>query len=484
MTGYVLKMFPRFSETFILAEILELERRGHGVSIVSLKKPDDGRFHEDLARVKAQVSYLPEHFVCAPLVYAAAHLDEVSRRPGAWLRAMLLAIAHPRGAWKAFLRAPLVARSARAAGCARLHAHFASLPAVSAMLASILMGVPFTFTAHAKDIYIRGRSRRLLRTLIRRAERVVTVSDYNVRTLEELAGPALPPRRIVRIYNGVDLDAFRQETHERTTPGGSRAAAAGTIPVAGMAEPLESAGADADPVKPLILAVGRLVEKKGFEDLIEACAGLRDSGTPFRCEIVGKGPLQPALSRCIAEWRLDGHVRLVGPLPRREVAAKLGGAALLAVPCVIGKDGNRDGLPTVILEAMACGVPTVATEVTGIPEAVEDGLTGFVVRPSDPAAFGFAMRTLLEDPAMRLRMGRAARSRATCLFDLRKNVSSLEAIFSGWRPMEIPADRPAGAAIPAAMDAVMPSGRRPAAILVDSAVTQARSSCARRPDIL
>ncbi len=405
MIAYVVKMFPRFSETFVLAEILELERRGRRVEVVSLRKPDDGRFHEDLARLRAGVRYLPEHFRCKPLRYLASHLRAARRTPGRYLRAIALVLAHLPASWEAFLRAPLVAEEAAAAGCARLHAHFASLPAATALFASVLSGLPFTFTAHAKDIYHRDRSRRLVRTLLLRAQAAVTVSEFNVHYLEGLAGPALPAGRVVRIYNGVDLEAFRP------------------------APPGEDGG------PPVILAVGRLVEKKGFEFLVGACSILRERDVAFRCEIVGKGSLEGALRARIASLGLAKHVRLAGALPRGEVARRLQEAAVLAVPCVVGKDGNRDGLPTVILEAMASAVPVVATDVTGIPEAVEDHVTGRVVEPGSAAALASALQEVLRDEEMRAAMGRAARARAERVFDLRWNVGQLDAVlFEGTVP--------------------------------------------------
>lgn len=408
MIAYVVKMFPRFSETFILAEILELERRGRRVEIVSLKKPDDGRFHEELARLSARVRYLPEHFRCEPLRFVAAHASALRRAPFRYARALGLALLHLPSSWKAFARAPLVAEAAESAGCTRLHAHFASLPAAAAMLASVLSGLPFTFTAHAKDIYHRDRSRRLLRRLLERARVAITVSDANVAYLARLAGPGLAEGRIVRIYNGVDLDAFRPP---------SRPASDGP---------------------PLILAVGRLVEKKGFDVLVEACGMLRERGASFRCAIAGKGPLEEALRVRVRRLGLQQRVQLVGPLPRGRVAELLREAAVLAVPSIVGGDGNREGLPTVIPEAMASAVPVVATSVSGIPEAVEDGATGLLVRPADAAALADALETLLGDPQLRAEMGRAARARAERLFDIERNVRELEAVLFGASPPGAP----------------------------------------------
>ena len=408
MTGYVVKMFPRFSETFILAEILELERRGEKVHVISLRKPDDGCFHEDLSRVRAAVAYLPEHLTCQPLEYLRAHARACLRSPKAYLRALFAAVSQLPASWRGFLRAPLVAAEAKAAGCERLHAHFASLPAITAMFAAALAGMPFSFTAHAKDIYLRGRPRRLLRALIFRAQRVITVSEFNRRYLSDLAGPFLPPGKILCLYNGVDLDIFKPPPAE---PGAGE--------------------------EPLVLAVGRLVEKKGFDTLLEACSLLRDRGVGFRCEIAGKGPLQGQLASRISEKGLNDRVWLVGPLPHGALLGKLRAAALLAAPCVVGKDGNRDGLPTVILEAMACGVPVVASSVTGIPEAVEHGLCGRLVPPGDPRSLADALADLLADAPLRARMGRAGRERAEALFDLKRNVATLQTTLGGFQELSI-----------------------------------------------
>ena len=404
MMGYVLKMYPRFSETFILAEVLELERQGWRLRLISLKKPNDGHFHEDLARVRAGVHYLPERFPGHPIIFLRTHWWALAYRPRLYLGALLLALRHLPDSWKGFLRAPFVAKEALASGCTRLHAHFASLPATTTMFAARLAGIPFTFTAHAKDIFLENRSGRLLRTLIFEAEKVVTVSEFNRRYLAELAGAGLPPEKIVRIYNGVDLDRFRPETSSEPSPA------------------------------PLLLAIGRLVEKKGFLDLLDACAILRDRGVSFTCEIVGKGALHDELARRIASKNLEALVSLVGPLPRGEIVRRLPKAAVLAVPCRVGRDGNRDGLPTVIAEAMACGVPVVATRVTGIPEAVEDGKTGRVLEPGDPEALAAALAELLTNPPLRVSMGAAGRERAREFFDHRRNVARLARALAGAEP--------------------------------------------------
>jgi len=400
MTGYILKMFPRFSETFILTEILELENRGHGVAVLSLKKPDDGRFHAEQSQVKAKVNYLPELFRDAPRTFLRAHIRMASRRPKAYLSCLFTAMRLLGPATASFLYAPMAAEVAVSSGWSHIHAHFANLPAVTALFTARLTGLPFTFTAHAKDIFIKGTSRPLLRLLFREATRVVTVSDYNLHYLREIQDAATThPDRIVRIYNGIDLDRF----------------------LPGNDDHAES--------RPLILAIGRLVEKKGFDDLLEACRILTENKISYRCRIVGKGPLQEALANRISTLGLENDVALCGPRPRGEIARMLREAAILAAPCVEAGDGNRDGLPTVVLEAAASGVPVVATEVTGMREAVVDGVTGRVVAPGSPREFAGALEELLMDRDARRSMGLRARSLIQHKFDLRASVQMLETLF-------------------------------------------------------
>jgi colanic acid/amylovoran biosynthesis glycosyltransferase len=390
--AYLLKMYPRFSETFIVGEMLELERQGLRLEVFSLKRPDDGVFHRDVAKVKASVTYVPTLGRSRALV--AAHARLLRTRPRRYGRALGLALR--RGTWgavKHFAQAGFIAVRIEEAGIRHVHAHFASVATSVALHVSRLTDVSYSFTAHAKDIYIDGVRPDDLRTKLRSARFAVTVSDYNRRHLADLAGE----ERIVRIYNGLDLEAFAPNGHSPERP-------------------------------PLVLAVGRLVEKKGFEDLIRACAVLRDWGQAFSCRIVGKGPLKGELRDLIARLGLERTVELVGPMPREALVDVLPRASVFAAPCVVARDGNRDGLPTVLVEAMAAGVPVVATPVTGIPELVEDGRTGMLVPERDPVALAGALRRLLENRPEAEALVRAARRRVELNFDVGKNVAELRAL--------------------------------------------------------
>jgi colanic acid/amylovoran biosynthesis glycosyltransferase len=389
--AYLIKMYPRFSETFILAELLELERQGARLQVFSLKKPDDGIFHADVARLRARVTYLPESPLLAPRAFAAAHREVFGWDRRRYARALAAALRRRRfTTLKHFLQAGWIAVRLRAAGISHVHAHFASGPTAVALHLHRLTGISYSFTAHAKDIYIESVDRPELAKKLRSARFAVTVSDYNREHLSRLADGS----RIVRIYNGLDLERF--------SPNG-----------AAPEEP------------PLVLAVGRLIEKKGFADLVEACARLRDEGRRFRCRIVGKGPLRGALGRRIAELGLEGIVELAGPLPREALLDLYPRASVVVAPSVVGADGNRDGLPTVLIEAMALGVPVVATDVTGIPELVEHGRTGLLVAQHDPAALAAAIGRLLDDRAGAAALAAAGRERVERRFDLRANVAQL-----------------------------------------------------------
>jgi glycosyltransferase involved in cell wall biosynthesis len=396
--GYILKMFPRFSETFILSEILELERQGLELRIFSLKRPDDGVFHSDVDRVRAPVTYVPESMLRAGRAYAAAHREVFGwdrRRYLRWLWVTLRRALQKRrlAGLKHFLRAGFIAPLLRQEGIGHVHAHFATSATSVALHLHELAGVSYSFTAHAKDIYRRSVESDSLERKLRAARFAVTVSDYNRRYLAGLGGA----ERIVRIYNGLDVERFAPNGVAREDP-------------------------------PLVLAVGRLVEKKGFADLVRACALLREDGCAFRCRIVGKGELEAELRALIGDLGLEGRVELAGPIPREQLLAVYRWASVVVAPCVIGPDGNRDGLPTVVVEAMALGVPVVATDLTGIPELVVNGRTGLLVPQHQPEALAGAIRQVLAEPARADLLARAGRARVEREFDSRANVARLRTL--------------------------------------------------------
>lgn len=408
--AYILKMYPRFSETFIVNEILELERQGVDVRVYSLRKPDDGRFHASLARVKAGVIYVPQYPQVELERVQRAHQQVYQAAPAAYqaLRAEVEAL-QDEFLLKRFVQAGVIAAHLLQHPVDGMHAHFASSATRVAGYVHRLIGLPYSFTAHAKDIFHEQVNPESLRVKMRDARFVVTVSDFNRAYLQELLDGT--PGDVRRLYNGIDLDAFTPALQATREPN-------------------------------LILSVGRLVEKKGFEDLIRACALLRQGGVDARCEIIGAGERREALRALIDSLDLGQAVRLVGPKPQDEVMAAYRRAAVFALPCIVAQDGNRDGLPTVLLEAMASGLPVVSTTLVGVPEIIDHKVNGLLVEPGNPAALAAHLALLLRDADLRRSLGEAGRQKVAECFDVRKNVAQLHgwlaasASGNGHRPQE------------------------------------------------
>jgi glycosyltransferase involved in cell wall biosynthesis len=278
-----------------------------------------------------------------------------------------------------------------------LHAPFASEATTVARLAARLAGVTYSFTARAKDIFHESVQSEDLRRKLRDASGVVTISDFHLDYLRETYGSLAD--KVIRVYNGLDLEEFAY-TEPRDRP-------------------------------PLILAVGRLVEKKGFVDLVHACAILSERGLDYRCRIIGAGVLKADLQERIEKVGLEDRINLVGPRPQNEVSEEMRNAAVLAMPCIVGDDGDRDGLPNVIQEALALGTPVVSTDVTGIPEVVRDGQTGLQVPQRDPHSLADALEQLLTDSDLRVSLARGARTLIEEEFNIHRNTARRRALFRG-----------------------------------------------------
>jgi colanic acid/amylovoran biosynthesis glycosyltransferase len=388
--GYVVKRYPKYSETFIVNEILQHEDAELAIDIFALRPVRETHFQDVLAAVRAPVTYVPEKAEKTSDFWALLNAAR-QRLPGFWRTLDELGDVQVND----LAQAIELALQARARGITHLHAHFGTVAATVTRLAARLAGLRYTLTVHAKDIYHSSVDPALMRDKLRDAAGVVTVSDYNARYLAETYGEAASAVR--RIYNGLDLSRF------------------------------EYAPPSADSHE--ILAVGRLVEKKGFDVLIDACRILRERGVKFHCRIVGDGNERADLLSRIERMGLSELVSLPGPLPHAALIGIFRQAALLAAPCVVANDGDRDGLPTVLLEAMALGTPCVSTAVTGIPELVRDGGTGLCVQPQDPEALADALERLLADRPLRERLSTHARRLIEREFDIRRNAARLRDLF-------------------------------------------------------
>ncbi len=406
--GMILKGYPRISETFISNEILLLESLGFKIHIFSMRQPREPFCHESVKRIKAPVDYLPETLL-KPLprfLYYNARL--AMKRPGLYLSAVKKAFvrfARTRKAatLKHLLQGGyLVEKFLPKSGAVHFHAHFAHSPTSVAMFASLLSGLPFSFTAHAKDIYTSDP--RQLREKIGLAEFVATCTEYNRKHLRGVArgNPASVATPIYRIYHGIDMGLFSWD------PG----------------RVLEKAR----PRSPFqIMTVARITPKKGLSTVYKALKILKDRGVAFRHTLIGDGDDREELLALIRSLGLSEQTEWLGTRPHDVVLEHYRKADLFVLGCEIAKNGDRDGIPNVLVESMAMGVPAVATNVSAIPELIRTEKTGLLVGPKNPAALADAMSRLLEDENLRMRIVADAREFAAGHFDNKKPIRQMAA---------------------------------------------------------
>jgi glycosyltransferase involved in cell wall biosynthesis len=399
--GYLLKTFPKLSETFILNEMLELERQGVNLHIFSLRSPQDTCHHPAVSQLKAPVTYIPsllpqwQHTQETALIQS--QLAWSRRNPAKLDRVLQFYCDRPEERrFNEFLQGCYLAQVIERLGIDHLHVHFANVPAATAEIAQQLTGIPYSMTAHAKDIYLTEDV--ALDRRIRSAEFVLTCTEYNRRYLETVSTSDTP---IYRSYHGIDLTRFRPQEDDAAT--------------------------EAETPSPLnILSVGRFCEKKGFSHLLDACHQLQQTGVPFHCTIVGFGPLADQIQAQIATLGLADHVTLVGKLTQTEVIEQYHRADVFVLPCVVTEDGDRDGIPNVLLEAMATGLPVVSTAISGITELVQSGENGLLVPERDAAALAAALTQLAQDPSLRQNLGRAGCRTVHQQFTLEHNVGQVK----------------------------------------------------------
>ncbi|HEY2680133.1 MAG TPA: glycosyltransferase, partial [Candidatus Udaeobacter sp.] len=322
--AYLFERFPSFGQTFCYREVAELDRQDIAPPIFSIRNPKDEPSQDWDTRIVERVHYLPDEKELVEEVRLAgkkgklgpdivAALDEWGRRTD-FLR---------------LYQAVHVALRLQTMGINHLHAHFAGMAARTAFWINRFFSINFSFTAHANDIFSPRQFEIGLDQLVDKARVIVTETDYAARFLRD----QFPHRadHVHRVYNGLDLAEFGR--------------------------------ADFSSTPPLIIAVGRLISKKGFGDLIRACALLAERGKSFRCEIIGEGPLKDELRRQIGGFHLQNNVVLTGAKPQTQLRRRLAAANVFVLPSVIDTDGGMDNLPTVIMEAMATGLPVVSTNI-------------------------------------------------------------------------------------------------------------------------
>lgn len=379
--AYIVSLFPTLSETFVFREINELRRQGAEVICFSIHRPKAEPLPPDAAHFSAETTYLwpayPVQFLLALLRFGVLHPVKFFGTLGLYWRRAPRTFAGFKRFTLHFLEGVYFAHLCRQRQVQYLHAHFANGPSSVALAASALSGIPFGFTSHAQDIYADPL---MVDLKINRAAIALTISAYN-RDYLVTNFPLQNPDHLQVHRVAIDLAHFRPARR-----------------------PLAPAGEPA-----LILAIGRLVPKKGFIDLIRACAMLAQRHVNFRCWIIGEGPERAALQTAISASRLEKNVNLLGA--QTNVKEFLQQADLFVMPCVVDGSGDRDGIPTVLMEAMAMQVPVISTNLTGIPELIEHEQNGLLVSPGNPAELAQAMARLVGN--RNLRQALAVRARQT-----------------------------------------------------------------------
>ena len=419
--GYIIRSYPRLSQTFIVNEILALEQQGVALHLFPITDPREPIVQAQVRQVRAPIEFLEQARARGRIALAGDHLAALRAAPARYARARAYvaqradldqgytSASRAECLDMAVYLAALLRREARAGRpIGHLHAHFAHDPALIALLAQQLTGISFSFTAHARDLV--QIPAHLLNERAARATAMLTCSATNLAYIDQVM-PAELQAKVRLIHHGVNLAGFQ--------------------PLAGRIEADAGAGREllAAQAVPRILSVGRLVEKKGFPDLIRACARVRDAGLAFQCAIYGEGPLEGELRALIDTLGLAEAVTLPGACSQQELIPELQRADLFALASFVTDDGDRDGVPNVLVEAMACGLPVVSTTVAGIPELVESGENGVLVPPRDVAALAGALAALLRDPAERARMARAARRTVVEHFDLQAAAQQIADLF-------------------------------------------------------
>ena len=373
--------FPRLSETFVLHELLELERRGLRLHLFALRRPPEVVQQEALSELRATVEYLPEGRVPYQrsrlrLAHAALCLQ---RRLG-YVQGLADVLASPEYSRSVGVSAALLAHRIVRLGSPPLYIHFAHKPATIGRFACLLAGVPYALSAHAKDIWLTPEEE--LAAKVRDARVVLTCTEQGRSQLTRLADGRTP---VHLAYHGVEVKG-----RARSSP---------------------------QDEKPCVLAVGRLVEKKGHETLLLAARLLRERGLEFTIRLAGEGPEWPRLQRLVHELELGDRVLFLGPLSESEVRTEYERADIFALPCRKLANGDQDGLPNVILEAMAHGLPVVSTRLDGIVEAILDGESGLLADQDDPAGLADHLDHLIQDAKLRDRVGEAGRRRVAECFE-------------------------------------------------------------------
>jgi colanic acid/amylovoran biosynthesis glycosyltransferase len=406
--AYIVSRFPKLTETFVLNELFAVEKQGVQVELYPLQREPAGAMHPGAETWVKRAHYTP--WLSPAILWS--NLVEFLRQPRAYLRTLVRLLWSTRtsrrffaGALAFFPKSVHLARLMRRHGIQHIHAHFASHPAASAFIIHRLTGIPYSFTAHGSDIH---RDQSMLKEKTGEAAFVVPISRFN-RTVILQASNGKYMDKMHIVHCGVDTQRFQRAASDRQD---------------------QAQAKKHTPFDLRIACVGTLHEVKGQTYLLEACRILKEKGLPFTCHFIGDGPDQAALSKQAQAAGLNGRVIFHGRLDQQSVLNQLRQSDVLVAPSVPSKDGRREGIPVVLMEAMACGLPVISSRISGIPELVEDGISGILTEPGNAAAIAEALEHLAANPTIRHSLGQCGRERVVEAFDLHDNAAKLARLFA------------------------------------------------------
>ncbi len=396
--AYMMSRFPKLTETFILYEMIALEKLGFRIEIFPLLKQKESKIHK-----AAKARMKNAHFVpFLNLTILKANVSMVLKSPGRYFSTLFFVLFHTcksanffLGAIGIFPKAVLFALIMQEKNPGHIHAHFATHPTVAALIIHRLTGIPFSFTAHGSDLHV---NRQMLRQKLEAALFGITISRYNKNVMIQECGKKYV-EKIHIVHCGVDPKEF-------------------------------SVGCRNWDYKSLnILSIGSLEEVKGHEYLIRACAELERQNIPFNCRIIGYGPLKTELQALIDRLGLTSQVQLLGGQPRDKVLEELEWANTFVLASVPTRAGKKEGIPVVLMEAMASGLPVISSRLSGIPELVTHNLCGLLIEPGDSPALAHCLKTFYRDPELARQLGEYGRQRVEKDFNLSLNAEKLSTLF-------------------------------------------------------
>lgn len=389
--GFVLKGYPRISETFIAQEIYLLEQRGFDIEIYSMRGPRESLRHPVHGKIAAKVTYIPEYIFPNLSNVVLANIKtakKFSNYPKVFFES-LLACFRRRSTkpLKRFLQAGWLINE-RSLGInsdvKHLHSHFIHTPTELTFYVSKLIGITYSISAHAKDIYTSTTEE--IRERVQRSQFLMTCTEFNYHKIREIVGKDYEGK-VHKVYHGVNLSSFKRKIFEGSLP------------------------------KKRILTVARLVDKKGYDDVFKAMCILNKKSIHLHYDIYGDGELRADVKKWIHEMGLDSQVTLHGAVTQPQVLAAYNEGGVFVLASRETEDGDRDGIPNSMAEAMSMGLPVVATKVSGIPELVENGVTGLLASQRSPEEFARALERIFHEDGLANRLGESAHKKVSEIFD-------------------------------------------------------------------